>query len=113
MQTEHDVADLGGTAETEPLPLSLIVLTTYVPRTDWRPERLSPGEAALALLGNRWTARSRPAEAMKNIRRAVEGAVALQGDRGEADEMVAEPVRGGTRRLGTPAGVGRSAPGRS
>ena len=90
VQTDHDVEALGGTAATGPLPLGLIVLTTYVPGTEWRPEPMSPGDAALALVGNAVTARSRPAEVMRSVSRAVEGAVALQGDRGEADDIVGE-----------------------
>ena len=45
------------------------------------------GSAALALLAHAVPARDRPAETLRAARRAVEGAFALAGDRGEADAL--------------------------
>jgi hypothetical protein len=50
---------------------------------------LSVGEGVLRLLINTLPARERPAEAMHALARAAEGAVVIESDRGEADELAA------------------------
>jgi hypothetical protein len=92
-QVEHAIEDLGGTAADTAMPLGLVVVTTYRPGAEWQPRQLSPSEAALALLGHTVVARSRPAEAMATIRRALEGVVTLQGERGEADDIAGMVLR--------------------
>lgn len=83
---DHDVASFGGAAGQEPLPLGLVVVTQYRPDAKWDPERLSPGEAVLALLANTVPAQDRPEETMTALRSVVDtaDAVTLRGDRGEA-----------------------------
>lgn len=81
------VEDLGGVSAETPLPMSLAAVTHYVPGAEWQPRRLSPGEGALALLSRTVPARTRPHESMKVIARAIEDAVVLEGERGEADEF--------------------------
>lgn len=93
-QVEHPVEELGGVAATEPLPLSLAVITYYEPGAEWRPKRISSGAAALGLLSNTVTARSRPDVAMRAITRALEGAVALEGPRGPADAVAEQLLEG-------------------
>src|SRR5262249_46651795 len=51
-QRLHRVESLGGVAGVRPLPLGMIVLTEYRPGARWRPRRLSPGQAALAVIEN-------------------------------------------------------------
>jgi hypothetical protein len=89
-QAEYPVEQLGGTAGEDPLPLGMAVITSYRPGTQWRPRRLAPGAAALALLSHTVAARSRPDAAMRAITRALDDAVALAGERGEADEIAGE-----------------------
>jgi hypothetical protein len=89
-QTNHDVESLGGTAGEEALPVGLIVVTSYRADAVWQPRRVSAGEGAMALLANAVPARERPAECMRAISRAANGAVILQSDRGEADAVAAE-----------------------
>ena len=93
-QVEHPVEQLGGVAGAEPLELGLAVITYYRPGAEWRPKRISSGAAALGLLSNTVTARSRPDVAMRSITRALEGAIALEGERGEAQEMVGQLLEG-------------------
>lgn len=76
--------------DREPLRIGAVVLTSYQAGSDWRPARLSPGQGVLAMLGNTLTALTRPREAVNFITRAVDGAVVLQGDRGEADDVARE-----------------------
>jgi hypothetical protein len=49
---------------------------------------LSPGTAALALLDSAIQARLRPEFALKTFQKALSPAVAFQGLRGEAEELV-------------------------
>ena len=86
-QRNHDVGALGGEVGVQPLPVSVVVLTTYRAGTDWAPKPLDPGDGALALLAHAVPARERPAEALRAARRAIEGALLVEGDRGEADEL--------------------------
>jgi hypothetical protein len=78
---------LGRPVGVVPLPVGLIVASRYHPGARWRPRRLSPGEAILALLAETVAARSRPAAALAALRQAVSGAVALRGRRGEAEVL--------------------------
>jgi hypothetical protein len=96
-QTDHDVATFGGSPADEPLPLGLVVIAQYRPGAEWHPRRLSAGEGMLALLANTVPARGRTAHALAALRRAIDGAVVLEGDRGEAstvvDEILSTPGR--------------------
>ena len=92
--TNHDVESLGGRAGQQPLPVGAIVVTRYLPDAEWRPRRLSSGEAALAVLSHTVPAQERPAESLASIRRAVEGAVVLEGDRGEAAPIASQLLSG-------------------
>lgn len=87
IQVDHDVQALGGTAGDVPLPIGLIAVTTYKPGGEWNPKRLTAGEGAIAMLANTVPARERPAEALRAIRKAIDGAVFLESERGEAGEL--------------------------
>jgi hypothetical protein len=84
---ERTVESLGGVAGHESLPLRLAVVTHYVPGAEWQPQRLSTGEAALALMSNAPAARYRPEECLRLLSRAVREATVLEGERGEAEEF--------------------------
>lgn len=86
-QSDRAVEDLGGTTGTAPVPVGLVVVTNYRPGSTWAPQLMSPGEATLSLLANTVPAQDRPAESMAAIRRALEGAVVLEGERGEAADV--------------------------
>jgi hypothetical protein len=86
-QTGHRVESLGGIAGQVPLPVGAVVETTYRPGTEWRPERLSGVRGCLALLSHTIPARDRPAQALHAIARAVDGAILLAGDRGDAEAI--------------------------
>jgi hypothetical protein len=87
--TRHDVATLGGSPGTEPIPVGLVVVTQYKPGATWEPETLSSGEAVLALLSNTVPAQDRPEETMQALRHAIDdsGALALAGERGDAADV--------------------------
>jgi hypothetical protein len=87
-QARHqDVEGLGRTAADQPLPIRAVIFTRYRPASEWAPKRLSPGQAALALLAHAVPARDRPTETMHAIARATKNATVLEGDRGEADHV--------------------------
>ena len=82
------VEALGGTAETRPLPVGAILSTRYDPDSRGILRTMSHGRAALALLGHAKRARNHPARVMRDAGTAAEGAICLQGPRGEAEEFV-------------------------
>ena len=86
-QTDHAVESFGGVAGDEPLPLGMIVITSYRPGAEWKPKRLSAGAGAMALLANAVPAQERPKEVMHAVSRAAEGAVVIESDRDEADAI--------------------------
>lgn len=90
IQLDHDVAAFGGVAGETALPVGLVIVTNYRPGSSWGPVQLSPGEGVLALLANTVPAQERPAEALTAIRAAIGTATALDGDRGEAADIVGQ-----------------------
>jgi hypothetical protein len=83
------VAALGAEPGTVPLPVGLVIVTSYRAGARWRPRRLTPALALLAMMRNTVAARSRPQHAMAILRQAVIGSTALAGPRGEAPAAVA------------------------
>jgi hypothetical protein len=84
--TETAAGALGGETGREPIPLGLIVVTSYRPGATLRPVPLSAAAAMLALLGHTIPARTRPEQSMAALRAAVQGATAWSSERGEARE---------------------------
>jgi hypothetical protein len=85
--TRYDIAQLGGRVGVKPLPVGLVVATTYKPGAEWRPRRLSAGRGILALLANTVAARRQPALALGTLQRAAGQAKLLKSTRGEADRV--------------------------
>jgi hypothetical protein len=88
LQRDLPVQSLGGIAGEVPLPIGAVVATIYRPGAEWRPNPLSAGAGALALLSHTVPTRERPGQALRTVIRAIDGAIFLGGDRGEADAMV-------------------------
>jgi hypothetical protein len=90
------VEDLGGATGSRPLPVHLIVSTTFKAGTVWRPRRLSAGKGVLELLSHTVNARRRPDTALTTLPRVVANATVLKGVRGEAGKIadaILEKVR--------------------
>jgi hypothetical protein len=81
------VEQLGGVAGTEPLPVGMVVVTRYRPGGVWQPRQLSAGAGALRVLEHTIPTEDRPEQAMRAVRKAIDGAVVLESERGEADEV--------------------------
>jgi hypothetical protein len=80
------VEALGGQVGRKPLPVGLVLLTHYEAQAGWRPRRLSPAQAVLALLAHTVSARLRPKVALAALRRVAAGAIILRGKRCEAED---------------------------
>jgi hypothetical protein len=68
------------------LPLRAVVKAPYEAGATWEPRPVSAGTGVLLLLDNCVGVRRDPKRTMATLRRAVEGALILEGPRGEADE---------------------------
>ena len=80
---------LGAASGTTPLPIGLVLATSYRAGARWRPRRLTPGQSLLALMRHTVAARGNPAHSMPILKQAVSGSVAFAGARGEAGRLVA------------------------
>lgn len=79
---------LGSLPGIKPLPVGLVVITRYRSGARWRPRRLSPGQAVLALLANTVSARRKPKVALARLSLVASHVPVLKGTRGEADAVV-------------------------
>ena len=86
-QTEHSIESLGGIAGVRPIPVGLVVATTYRPGSLWEPRHLTSGQGVMAVLAHTVPARDRPEESLQTVSRALAGADVLEGPRGEADAL--------------------------
>jgi hypothetical protein len=89
-QKDEPVERLGGVAADRAFRAAVIAVTRYEPGARWRPVERPSSSGALALLSNAVPARHRPAETLAAVRRAADGAIVLEGPRGEATETAAE-----------------------
>jgi hypothetical protein len=85
--------ELGGSSATRPVPVRLVVITEHRPGAEWRPDRLTAGQAVLEMLAHTVPARLRPEASLVSLERAVARAVVLKGPRGEARELAAVLLR--------------------
>lgn len=84
-QIDRDIGDLGGVRGSRPARVAVIARAPFVSGGTWRPQRASASEGALALLAHTIPARERPAQTLGAVRRAVEHAVFVEGERGGAE----------------------------
>lgn len=68
----------------DPVRAGLIVATHHQIGAEWRPERSTPGDGAIALMGHTVSARSDPRRSLAAARAVAQGTVMLSGPRGEA-----------------------------
>ena len=76
-----------GSPTLRPVPIRTIVATRHQPGAAWQPRRGTPAEAVMALLANTVRARLAPRVTLDVLARAAEGAILLQGPRGDADPV--------------------------
>ena len=78
---------LGGTTGVKPLPVGLVVATSYREAARWRPRQLLPGRAVMALLAHTVSVRRKPERALTTLRQVVADALVIKGVRGETEEV--------------------------
>lgn len=78
---------LGARSGTGPLPVGLVVLSSYRAAARWRPARLTPGPALLDLLAHTVPIRKRPEPSLDALSAMVAKAVVIKSRRGEAEAM--------------------------
>jgi hypothetical protein len=81
------VEALGGRAGRKPLPVGLVVASSFRIGAAWRPRKLSPGRGVLELLSNTVPARQQPHAVLTTLHYIVAHAPVLKGVRGEADAV--------------------------
>ena len=77
-------AALGAETGTKPLPVGLVLVTSYRAGSQWRPRRLTASRTLLALMRHTVAARGNPEHSMPILKQAVTGGIAFDGPRGEA-----------------------------
>ena len=70
---------LGGTTGVKPLPIGLVVATSYREGARWRPRQLLPGRAVMALLAHTVSVRRKPERALTALRQVVADASVIKG----------------------------------
>lgn len=84
---KYAAEELGGQVGVEPLPVGLVVVTQYQPQAKWRPRRLSPAQAMLALMNNTIAARRGPEVSLPILKQVVLRAKTVESQRGEAQDI--------------------------
>ncbi len=87
------VAALGAETGTTPLPVGLVLVTSYRAGTRWRPRRLTAAPALLALMRHTVAARERPEHSMPD----------LEADGGRCHYADRPTRRGASLRVGCPS----------
>ncbi len=92
-QSRVTIADLGGKAGTKPLPVAVVLMTSYKRGATWRPRKLSPGKGVLEMLFNTVSARRSPERAMMTLQQVTRNAEVLKGTRGDTAAIVARLLK--------------------
>jgi hypothetical protein len=87
-QTKISPEALGARTGTDPLPVSMVLLSQFRSNVQWRPRVLTSGQGALGLLANTPAARMRPQRALEILISSLAQAKIFTGTRGEAAETV-------------------------
>jgi len=87
-------AALGAEFGTTPLPIGLVLVTSYRAGARWQPRRLTAAPALLALMGHTVAARGNPKHSMPILKQAVSSGEMFAGRRGEARPFVSAVIRG-------------------
>ncbi|HVG33092.1 MAG TPA: hypothetical protein VM911_08430 [Pyrinomonadaceae bacterium] len=96
-QTEYAVETFGALPGVKPLPVGLVIVSSYKAGARWRPQTVSAGQAILELLAHTISARQQPEKALTVLQRAVRSASVLKGVRGEAHEVVGSVLKQGMK----------------
>lgn len=84
---EMSVDELGGKKGSDPIPVEAVILTRYESGSDWKPKRLSPGEAVLEMMQYTFGFVTRPDFSMPILNKIASHAIILSGSRDSADNF--------------------------
>ena len=87
-QSRITVSELGGKSGTKPLPVGLVLMTSYKKGATWRPRKLSPGKGVLEMLFNTVSARRSHEKALSTLQHVTGKAEVLKGIRGDTAAIV-------------------------
>ena len=90
-QTDYAVEDLGGKAGKRPLPVGVVVLSSYKRGARWRPQELSAGRGVLEIMAHSISTRNQPGVALSTLHKVASQATVLKSKRGEA-RLVVESI---------------------
>jgi hypothetical protein len=93
VRVSHTAEELGSSTGTRPLPVGLILVTSYRPDARWRPRRLSAARAMIALMQHTVAARRSPEYSMPILKAAVTQATTIESERPDAAVVVNDIVR--------------------
>jgi hypothetical protein len=86
-------AALGAETGTTPLPIGLVLATSYRAGARWRPRRLTAARTLLAMMRHTVAARGDPEHSMPILKQAVTGGIAFAGPRGEARPLISAVLK--------------------
>ncbi|MBV8896022.1 MAG: hypothetical protein JO051_05910, partial [Acidobacteriaceae bacterium] len=84
-----NVAELGGQAGSEPIPVHTVVFAKHRKTATWQPRRISESRTLLQLMDNTVVAQLKPQLALQRLALVASRALGWKGLRGEADEAAA------------------------
>jgi hypothetical protein len=87
------VATPGAETGTTPLPIGLVLVTSYRAGARWRPRRLTPAMTLLSLMRNTVAARGNPEHSMPILKQAASSGIGFAGPRCEARPLVSAVLR--------------------
>ena len=83
---EREIESLGGRKGNKAIPVGVIALARYIPDRRWQPHILSRGRGLLGLLSHSIATRLDPSRVTRTLGQAVDQAVIVRSERGEASE---------------------------
>jgi len=86
-QTDYAVETFGGRKGITPVPVGMILLTTFESGAEWDPELLSEGLGVIELLSHTIPIRYNPKFSLKVLNKTVNRAIIVKTKRGEAEEF--------------------------
>jgi hypothetical protein len=84
-QRPFSAASFGAPTGQRPLPVGMVVLTSFREGAEWEPNAIPAGQAMLSLLEHTSALRSRPHDVLPLLGRTLAGVPAYRGPRGDAD----------------------------
>ena len=86
-ERDAPVAEFGGIAGTEPLPVGAVIITEFVKGGQWDPVRLTVGQGILEVIPHTIPRNFNTKFALKVLNTAVSDAIILKSPRGDASDL--------------------------